>query len=77
MRSILGHSFYAAWIAVDALATVASKALRLFSAAGTRRGAPPDAGFSGTGVLAPLLPHPPFLAASLGKQLPQSDGEET
>jgi hypothetical protein len=77
MRRILGHSYYAAWIAFDVLAIVARKALRLFSAAPTEGGSPPDTGFSGAGVLAPLLPRPPFLTASLAKQLPQSYGDET
>ena len=77
MRNVLGNSYYAAWYAFDALATVARKALRLFLATHTKRGSPPDAGFSGAGVLAPLLPQPPLLTASLAKQLPQSDGNET
>jgi hypothetical protein len=77
MRRVLGHSYYAAWIAFDVLATVTRKALRVFSATRTERGSPPDTGFSGAGVLAPLLPRPLLLTASLAKQLLQSDGDET
>jgi hypothetical protein len=77
MRRILGHSYYAAWIAFDALAIVTRKAFRLFSSARTEGGSPPDAGLNGAGILAPLLPRPPFLTASLARQLPQSDEDET
>jgi len=76
MLRVLGNTYYAAWITFDWLAIVARKALRLFSATRTERGSPPDAGFSGAGVLAPLLPRTPLLTASLAKQLPRSDVDE-
>jgi hypothetical protein len=76
MRRVLYHSYYAAWYAFDFVAILARKAWR-FCSAPTKRGSPPDTGFCGAGVLAPLLPRPPVLSASLAKQLPQSDGDET
>ena len=77
MRNIAGNFYYAAWYACDALAIAARKALRLLSAARTKRRSPPDSGLSGAGVLAPLLPRPPLLFASIAKQLPQSNCDET
>ena len=77
MRRVLGHAYYAAWYAFDFLVAVARKAFWPFLAGRAKRGSPPNSGFSGAGVLAPLLPQPPILSASLARQLPQSAGDET
>jgi hypothetical protein len=77
MRRVLANSYYAAWYAFDFLAAVARKAIWPFLVGRAKRGSPPNSGLSGAGVLAPLLPRPPILTASLARQLPQFDGDET
>jgi hypothetical protein len=77
MLRVLYNSYYAAWSTFDIVATMARKAWRFCSAAPTRRGSPPDLGLGGAGVLAPLIPRPPLLSATLAKQLTQSDGDES
>jgi len=84
MRKILGYPWFAVWIAFAVLVVVAlyagespGKAWKLFSVSRSQGDSRPDAGFSGAGIPAPLFPRAPILVASLAKQLPRIDTDES
>jgi hypothetical protein len=80
MRRTLRRLHFAAWavfIVAIYVFTNPRAMWRMVTARHDQRDAGPETGLSGAGVLAPLVPPPPIIVASISMELPRSDVNET
>ena len=80
MRHAFKRFRFIAWaVMVSALYAIANPRTvwRMIASRNAHRDSRPDTGLSGAGVLAPVHPPPPIIVASMAKELPRTDDDET